>query len=210
MELNMNDNKSGLHVKENEKHILMDHSYDGIQELNNPLPSWWKLTFYLGIIFAIFYFILYQIMGAPTLRDEFKQEWAAIQSLQEKFNRLNGNFEEAKYLAIVKNDGVKKGQVVFETNCIPCHKEKGIGDIGPNLTDEYWLWAKGTPATIYPVVFNGVPQNGMPTWSASLSNEEIYEVVSYVQTLHNTHQPGGKAPQGKKVDDEIKPEITGK
>lgn len=195
--------KTKIHVEENEKSILLDHTYDGIQELNNPLPSWWILTFYLGIIFAFFYFILYQVMGAPTLKDEFQKEWASIQVLQENFNKLNGKFEEVKYLAIIKNDGVKKGQVIFENNCIPCHKEKGLGDIGPNLTDEYWLWAKGTPETIFPVVFNGVPQNGMPTWSASLTNDEIYEVVSYVQTLHNTHQPGGKAPQGNKVEDEI-------
>ena len=130
----------------------------------------------------------------------FKNEWAIIQNLQDKFNQQNGKFEEVKFLAIVKDDGVKKGEVVFTNNCVPCHKEKGIGDIGPNLTDEYWLWAKGTPETIYPVVFRGVPQNGMPTWSAVLSNEEIYQVVSYVQTLHNTHQPGGKAPQGNKVE----------
>lgn len=196
--------KTNLHVEEDEKHILLDHSYDGIQELNNPLPSWWKLTFYLGIIFAIFYFILYQIMGAPTLRDEFKQEWAQIQVLHEKFDKEHGSFDEVKYQAIVKNDGVHKGHEIFEANCVPCHKEKAIGDIGPNLTDEYWINSKGTPETNYPVVFNGVPDKGMPTWSQSLSSDEIYEVVSYVQTLHNTHQPGGKAPQGNKIEDAVK------
>ncbi len=197
---NNNDNKTKLHLEEGEDKILLDHSYDGIQELDNPLPSWWKFTFYGGFAFAFFYFILFQIMGAPTLREEFKKEYAVIEELQEKFNKANGVFDEVKYLAILKDDGVKKGQVVFETNCIPCHKEKGIGDIGPNLTDEYWINSKGTPATNFPVVFNGVPEKGMPTWSASLSNEEIYQVVSYVQTLHNTHQPGGKAPQGNKVE----------
>ncbi|MDO9181104.1 MAG: cbb3-type cytochrome c oxidase N-terminal domain-containing protein [Bacteriovorax sp.] len=196
--------KTDLHIEEDEKHILLDHSYDGIQELDNPLPSWWKLTFYLGIIFAIFYFILYQVMGAPTLRDEFNKEWAEIVKLQEKFNLANGKFDEVKFLAIVKDDGVKKGQLVFETNCTPCHKDKGIGDIGPNLTDEYWINSKGTPATNYTIVFNGVPDKGMPTWSQTLSNDEIYQVVSYVQTLHNTHQPGGKAPQGEKIEDEVK------
>jgi cytochrome c oxidase cbb3-type subunit 3 len=96
---------------------------------------------------------------------------------------------------------VKKGEQVFLNNCIPCHKEKAIGDIGPNLTDEYWLWAKGTPESMFPVVFNGVPQNGMPTWGGTLSNDEIYQAISYVMTLHNTHQAGGKAPQGTKYVD---------
>lgn len=196
----MSDNNDKLHLEEGEKKILLDHSYDGIHELNNPLPAWWKFMFYGGIGFGVFYFILYQIMGAPTLRDEFKRDYAVIKELQDKFNQQNGTFDEAKYQAILKDDGEKKGQLVFETNCVACHKEKGIGDIGPNLTDEFWLWAKGTPETIYPVVFNGVPQNGMPTWSETLSNEEIYQVVSYVQSLHNTHLPGGKEPQGNKVE----------
>jgi cytochrome c oxidase cbb3-type subunit 3 len=195
-----NNNKTELHLEEGEEKILLDHSYDGIQELDNPLPSWWKFTFYVGIAFAAFYFTLYQIMGAPSLRDEFKKEYAEVKAQQDKFNKANGVFDQVKYEALVKTDGVKKGEEIFNTNCVPCHKEKGRGDIGPNLTDEYWLWAKGSPATIYPVVFNGVPQNGMPTWSAVLSNDEIYEVVSYVQSLHNSHQPGGKAPQGNKVD----------
>jgi cytochrome c oxidase cbb3-type subunit 3 len=194
------NNKHDLHLEEGEKKILMDHNYDGIHELDNPLPSWWKFLFYIGIAFGIFYFILYQIMGAPSLREEFNADWAKIQAVQEKFNAANGAFDAVKYEAIVKADGVKKGEGVFATNCVACHKEKGAGDIGPNLSDEFWLWAKGTPETIYPVVFNGVPQNGMPTWSGTLSNDEIYQVVAYVQTLHNTHTPGGKAPQGNKVE----------
>lgn len=198
--------KTNLHIEENEKDILIDHSYDGIQELDNPLPSWWKFTFYLGIIFAFFYFILYQIMGAPSLKDEFTEEWAQIQTLHEQFNKMNGSFDEAKYQAIIGADGLKKGQAVYETNCMPCHKEKGIGDIGPNLTDSFWLKAKGTPASIYPIIFNGIPENGMPTWSTTLSNDEIYQVTAYVQSLHNTNLPGGKAPQGEKVEDETSSE----
>lgn len=197
----MSENNNNLHLEEGEKKILIDHSYDGIQELDNPLPSWWKFTFYAGIVFAIFYFILFQIMGAPSLRDEFNKDYAEIKQLQDKFNQQNGAFDEVKYLAIVKDDGVKKGLVVFETNCVPCHLDKGIGDIGPNLTDEYWINSKGTPATNFPVVFNGVPDKGMPTWSQSLSNDEIYQAVAYIQTLHNTHQVGGKTPEGDKVED---------
>jgi cytochrome c oxidase cbb3-type subunit 3 len=197
-----NDNRNkDLHVEKDEEHLLLDHSYDGIHEFNHPLPSWWQFTFYGGIIFAIFYFTFYQILGGPTLRDEFKKDYAVIEAKQEALKKTTSAFDPAHYAEILKNDGVKKGEVVFNTNCVACHKEKGIGDIGPNLTDEYWLWAKGTPETIYPTVFNGVPQNGMPTWSETISSDEIYQAVAYVMTLHNTHLPGGKAPQGNKVDD---------
>ena len=140
-------------------------------------------------------------MGGPSLRDEFNKDYAVVQAKQEELKKTEGAFDPAHYAEIVKNGGVKKGQEVFNTNCVPCHKEKGIGDIGPNLSDNSWLWAKGTPETIFPVVFNGVPQNGMPTWGGNLSNDEIYEAVAYVMTLHNTNQAGGKAPQGNPVDD---------
>jgi cytochrome c oxidase cbb3-type subunit 3 len=195
-----NRNKD-LHVEKDEEHLLLDHSYDGIHELDNPLPSWWQFTFYGAFIFAIFYFIFYQILGGPTLRDEFNKDYAIIAAKQEAMKKKEGGFDLAKYEAILKDDGVKKGEVVFQTNCVACHKEKGIGDIGPNLTDNSWLWAKGTPETIYPVVFNGVPQNGMPTWSETISSDEIYQAVAYVMTLHNTNLPGGKAPQGNVVVD---------
>lgn len=196
------DNKNkDLHVEKDEVHLLLDHNYDGIHELDNPLPSWWQFTFYGAIIFSVFYFIFYQILGGPTLRDEFNKDYAVVLAKQEELKKKEGGFDPAKLEAIIKDDGVKKGEVVFQTNCVACHKEKGIGDIGPNLTDDHWIWANGTAASMYPVVFNGVPQNGMPTWGGVLSNDEIYQAIAYVATLHNTNQPGGKAPQGYKIVD---------
>lgn len=190
-----------LHVEANEKHLLLDHSYDGIHELDNPLPSWWQFTFYGAIVFAIFYFLFYQILGGPTLRDEFKADFAKVEEIRAADAKKNGAFDMVTFEAIKKDDGLKKGEVIFNTNCVACHKEKGIGDIGPNLTDEYWLRAKGTPETVFNLVFNGSAANGMPVWSEVLSKEEIYQAVTYVMSLHNTHQAGGKAPQGDKVDD---------
>ena len=189
-----------LHVQEDEKHLLLDHSYDGIQELNHPLPSWWQFLFYAVIAYAIAYFIYYQYMGGPSLRDEFKKEYAVIVASQEEFKKKEGLFNPEVYAQFTTPENIKKGEEVFVNNCVACHLEKGRGDIGPNLTDEYWLWSKGTPETTYPVVFNGVVDNGMPNWSEVLSKEEIYQVVAYVQTLHLTHQPNGKAPQGNKIE----------
>lgn len=190
-----------LHVEENEKHLLLDHSYDGIQELNHPLPFWWQATFYGAIVFSSLYFIYYQMMGGPSLRDEFNKEYAVIVASQEEFKKNESQFNRETYIVHSTPAEIKKGEEVFTNNCVACHLENGKGDIGPNLTDEYWLWAKGTPETVFPVVFNGVVDNGMPNWSEVLSKEEIYQVVAYVQTLHHTHQPGGKDPQGEKVMD---------
>lgn len=191
-----------LHVEENEKHLLLDHNYDGIQELNHPLPSWWKATFYGGIIFAICYLVYFQFMGGPSLRDEFNKDYAVIVAAQEEFKKQEGQFNPELYAQFSTPENIKKGEQIFVDNCVACHLEKGRGDIGPNLTDEYWINSKGTPETNYPVVFNGVLENGMPNWSEVLSRDEIYQVVAYVQTLHLTHQANGKAPQGEKVVDE--------
>lgn len=199
-----NKNETDVYVEESEKHLLLEHSYDGIHELDNPLPSWWQFTFYGGIVFALFYFIFYIILGGPTLRDEFKADYAKIEAIKAEEVKKSGGFDIATYEAILKDDGVKKGEVIFANNCVACHKEKGIGDIGPNLTDEFWLRAKGTPDTVYSIVYNGSVANGMPVWSEILSKEEIYQAVAYVQTLHNTHRPGGKAPEGDKVEDVAK------
>jgi len=196
------DNQNtGVHVEKDEQHLLLDHNYDGIHELDNPLPSWWQITFYGCFVFGILYWVYYTLMGGPNLRDEFNKDYAVVAAKHEEMKKTQGAFDLAKYDAIVAADGVNKGKLVFETNCVSCHKDKGAGDIGPNLTDEYWLWAKGTAETIYPTVFNGVPQNGMPTWGGVLSDDEIYQAVAYVQSLHHTKVAGGKAPQGTKYND---------
>lgn len=197
-----NENKeTKLDVKPDEHHLLMGHEYDGIQELNHPLPSWWNVLFYVGIVYSTGYFIYYQFMNGPTLRDEFKDQHAKVLSVQAEFKRLNGLFKPEEYEAVVAADGVGKGKAVFEENCLSCHNENGKGDVGPNLTDNHWLIAKGTPETVYDVVYNGSEANGMPVWSELITKEQIYQAVSYVQSLKNTNQPGGKAPQGEKVVD---------
>jgi cytochrome c oxidase cbb3-type subunit 3 len=196
-----NNDENKLEVLPDEKHLLLDHNYDGIQELNHPLPSWWNACFYLGIVFAIGYFIYYQIMSGPTLRDEFKKDYSKILVAQEEFKKLNSAFKPELYAAVANPDGIKKGLEVFTNNCLPCHAEGGKGDIGPNLTDAHWIVAKSTPETIYNVVFTGSEVNGMPAWSEVLTSDEIYLAVAYVSSLKNTHVRGGKAPQGEKIEE---------
>ncbi|NOT79790.1 MAG: c-type cytochrome [Bacteriovoracaceae bacterium] len=189
-----------LHVEEHEKHLLLDHNYDGLQELNHPLPFWWQFTFYGGIIFGAIYLAYYTIGGGPSLRQEFNKDYAFIAAKVEDFKKRESQFDPAVFATYNTPEGIDKGRTVFEVNCIACHLEKGTGDIGPNLTDNFWINSKGSPETNYPVIFNGVVEKGMPIWSEVLSKEEIYQVVAYVQTLHNTFAPNGKAPQGEKVE----------
>ena len=196
-----NDTKNETIVTAEEKHLVLDHSYDGILELNNPLPSWWAILFYVGVAFAVGYIAYYIFLGGPSLQDEFNKDYAHVVLVQEEFKKQNSAFKPDVYATYSTPEGIKAGAAIYEENCLSCHLEKGKGDVGPNLTDEYWIKAKGTPETVYDVVFNGSEENGMPVWSEILSAEDIYKVTAYVQSLHHTHVKDGKAPQGEKVED---------
>jgi len=195
-----NENKI---LNEQEKTLLLDHNYDGIQEFDFPLPSWWVWTFVGGIVFAFFYIMYYQFLGAPSLKDEYNQEMAVVKQIREKAAAESGGFNNDEYNSwIASNDGVNKGREVFNENCASCHKEGGLGDIGPNLTDSYWINVKQVnPEALYHVVFTGVEENGMPAWGEVLSKEDIMAAISYVSTLKNTNAAGGKEPQGELIQE---------
>lgn len=192
----MSDEKHNDHMTEQDKALLLDHNYDGIQEYNYPLPSWWVATFVGAVIFAIPYFTYYTLMDGPTLRQEMNQELTKLNEVRKAYEVSLVAFDQAQYDSV---QDPAKGIEVFNENCLSCHEEGGKGDIGPNLTDEYWIHAKGTPETIYEVVVNGREDLGMPTWKNDLSKDEIYQVVSYIMSIKNTNVPG-KEPQGEKVE----------
>lgn len=194
----MNKQDEKLEVKEDEKHLLIDHSYDNIQELNHPLPSWWNVIWGISIVYSLGYFAYYQFMDGPSLEQEFQTELSQVVAKQDEYKKKESGFNQDYYAKIVSEKGVAKGKEVYELNCLPCHAENGIGDVGPNLTDDHWLIAKGTPESIYKVVFNGSEANGMPIWSEMISKDEIYQAVAYVMTFKNTFKKG-KEPEGIKI-----------
>lgn len=192
--------KHKVDVKDDEMHLLLDHDYDNIQELNHPLPSWWNAIFVICVIHAVGYFAYYQFLGGPTLMEEFDKDYGRVLAAQKEFKRLNATFDPSYYASVVKADGLNKGKVVYENYCMPCHMESGKGDVGPNLTDKHWILAKGTPETIHQVAYNGSEENGMPPWGDILQKDEIYQAVVYVMSLKNTFV-AGKEPQGEVVED---------
>lgn len=84
---------------------------------------------------------------------------------------------------------------MFESTCFACHGSLGEGNIGPNLTDAYWLHGS-RPEQIGLTIFQGVPEKGMPTWRGALSAEKIQQVAAYVISLQGSEPPNPKAPQG--------------
>jgi cytochrome c oxidase cbb3-type subunit 3 len=88
---------------------------------------------------------------------------------------------------------LEEGKVIFEKSCVTCHKATGAGDVGPNLTDDYWLHGNDIKS-VFKTIRYGF--NAMPQWQMAYSNKQIQMVSSYVKSLHGTNPPNPKAPQG--------------
>ncbi len=181
---------------EKEADILLDHDYDGIRELDNPLPPWWKYGFYITIGIAIVYLLNYEVLGYgknPT--QEYNDEMAKAKIQMEAYAAKSGNTIDENNIKMPDAAGLAKGKEIFTTTCWPCHGKLGEGGVGPNLTDDYWLH-KGSLNDIYQSIKHGYPDKGMQAWGKSYSAKEINDLAGYIKTLHGTNPPNAKAPQG--------------
>ena len=178
---------------QNEEKIV--HTYDDdLHEMDNRLPLWWQYTLYGAIVFAVAYWAGEHQIGAwMSQKDHYEKDMIAARLEAAK---KGGGLSADVLLAMSrKEETVREGKQVFTTTCAACHRADGGGNIGPNLTDEFWLHG-GKPENIFSCVHDGVPGKGMPTWGPQLGEEKVADVVAYVLTIRNTHVPGGKAPQG--------------
>lgn len=199
----MNNNKNENEIKKEVKDpLLMDHEYDGIQELDHPLPSYWVNTFIMTIIFGFFYGSYHFFLNGKSLKEEYIAELKKHEEKMAALKPADTGFNLEKFNAIAaSSDEMKKGEEVFVNNCVACHKEKGQGDIGPNLTDEYWINGNGNkPEFLHEIVRNGKEDMGMPPWKDILTEEEIYYTIAYVKNLKGVKLPGAKPPQGNKYE----------
>jgi cytochrome c oxidase cbb3-type subunit 3 len=180
---------------------LLDHNYDGIQEYDNPLPGWWTFALYATIVFSIVYWIWFH-MGGPGVSVHASYAAARKTYDEQRANRraAEGEVDEAMIADRVRDPaGVDRGAKVFAQFCVACHTENGRGLVGPNLTDDFQKHGQ-TRADIYRTVSTGVPGTAMVAWSEMLRTDQILDVVAFVATLRNTNVPGGKAPEGERVE----------
>ena len=184
-----------------EKDIELDHNYDGIKELDNHLPPWWKWLFYGTIGWAAIYLVVFHFSDTlPLSQAEYENEIAKaeeqIRQYQARQPQATIDVESLKYTPDVEIIG--KGKSVFmNNNCGSCHRIDGGGNaIGPNLTDVYWIHG-GNVKNIFNTVKNGVVDKGMPAWGRSLSPTEVRDVAFYILSLQGTNPVGAKAPQGE-------------
>ena len=182
-----------------EKDLLMEHEFDGIQELDNPTPAWFMYLFYSTIVFAIAYLLIYHVFGVGQLQyQEYKTEVAQAGIAKKEYLSKQANRVDENTVKLVADPAVlASGKAVFTTTCVPCHGEHAEGKIGPNLTDDYWLHG-GKINEVFKTIKYGALTKGMPTWEKQLSAKQISDVANYVKSLHGTNPPNPKEPQGTK------------
>lgn len=185
---------------EEEHTILLHHEYDGIRELDNNLPPWWVWGFYATIVFAVVYIFHYHILGTGDLQEaEYNKEMIAKQQEVEAYLiKMAMNVDETTAELMEDENDLKQGKALFEINCATCHLEDGSGKIGPNLTDNVWIYGYDIKE-VFGVIKYGT-SNGMPEHASKLKPTQIQQVASYL--LHFKEVPGGKAPEGTIVKPE--------
>jgi cytochrome c oxidase cbb3-type subunit 3 len=179
------------------------HEWDGIKELNTPLPRWWVWTFYATVIWAIGYMILYPSVPGITgafqgvlgfsSRAQLADQVAIARESQSVFlDQIIAN----DVGAIIADDGLARfaragGESLFKVNCSQCHGSGATGSEGyPNLNDDEWIWG-GTPEAIYTTIAHGVRYeddidtrfNEMPAFGEILDREESFAVARYTAFL---------------------------
>ncbi|MBV9346471.1 MAG: cytochrome-c oxidase, cbb3-type subunit III [Pseudolabrys sp.] len=197
------------------------HEWDGLQELNTPLPRWWLWTFYLTIIWSVGYWVVYPAWPLLSSATEGMLGWHTRTAVVEDLAALNvqrgplvAKLEAASLDEIARDPQMlefarAQGRAAFADNCAPCHGTGGSGAKGyPNLNDDDWLWG-GKLADISQTIQFGVRSahdksraGAMPAFGRDkiLKSEEISEVADHVRALAGLSTERGFNPEvGRKV-----------
>lgn len=182
---------------EQEDEIILDHNYDGIQELDNDLPSWWLYGFYVTIVFAGAYLAYYHIFDGQTQDEEYLAEVTKAHEELEAFKKANPDLIDASTVELLTDaSDLEAGESIYMTSCVACHRADGGGSIGPNLTDEHWILGGGIGDVFNTISEGGRDGKGMVAWKTDLNAREIAQVASYVLSLQGTNPPDAKGPEG--------------
>lgn len=183
---------------EKEEAIMTDHDYDGIRELDNALPPWWKYGFYVSIVWAFAYLIHYHVTHTgPSSAQEYAMQNEEAEIQMAEYRKKAANLvDESNVVLLTDAAAIEKGKATFNNNCVACHGAFGEGKVGPNLTDAYWKHG-GDIKDVFTTVKYGVAGTGMKSWKADLSPSTMAEVASYILTLQGTNPAGAKEPEGE-------------
>ena len=192
------------------------HEWDGIKELDNPMPRWWLWAYYASIVWGIAYVIAYPAWPMITSATEGVLGWSSRADVRMELDAANA--AKGDYIAAIAASSVEEiladdtlrqfataaGSAAFKVNCVQCHGSGAAGSPGyPNLNDDEWLWG-GSPEAIRTTIAHGIRFDGdddthysqMPAYGDMLSRDEVNAVASYVVALS---QGGELDPVGTQI-----------
>lgn len=165
----------------------MGHDYDGIEELNNPLPAWWSWLFWITLVFAAVYLLLYPGLGSFsgwlgwTSRSQYEAE---VGRADTRYGPIFASYFARPIPDLLGDErAVEMGARLFAHNCATCHGSDARGGPGyPNLTDRDWLYG-GDPDTIVQTITHGRIGN-MPGLGPAIGGEQgVKNMAQYVLSL---------------------------
>lgn len=179
------------------------HVWDGdLRELNTPLPGWWLKLFYLTLVIAVVYLVLYPGLGSfPGILHwtEVNQYNAEVKAAKARYAPLYAHYLKEPVLTLSQDPkALLTGGRLFQTHCIACHGMDAGGNPGfPNLRDNDWLHG-GTPADIEQTIAHG-RDGQMPAWGPVLGKQRVAEVAEYVLSLSGRQADAHQVMAGRKV-----------
>ena len=199
----------------------MGHEWDGIEELNNPLPRWWLMSFYASILFSIAYMVVYPAWPMLTKATEGLWGWSSRGELADEMKAEQGRrgpimaaiaatpIEKLPENKELMQQAVAGGRAAFRVNCVQCHGAGAAGGIGyPNLNDDDWLWG-GNLKEIEQTLIHGIRQPGndmtrtsmMPSFGKDgiLTSAQIGDVASYVLSLSGKEKASAASARGQEI-----------
>jgi cytochrome c oxidase cbb3-type subunit 3 len=185
----------------------MGHKWDGdLEELNNPLPRWWLNMFYITMVWAIVYLLLYPGVGThPMLLgwSQVKQYEEQMAAADERYGPIFEQFINEDVAVVARSpEALKIGRRLFVNYCASCHGSDAGGNPGfPNLRDGEWLHG-GTPQAIKTSIMNG--RNGvMPAWGAAVGEQGVQDLTQYVLSLSGREFDAAAAKAGEAIFDSM-------
>lgn len=190
------------HVDAKTGRTTTGHEWDGIRELNNPLPRWWLWTFYATILWAVGYWLVYPAWPLISSSTQGFLGWHSRAAVEQQLSDLkalratsSAKLDAASLEQIEKTPELlslarAEGKVAFADNCAPCHGAGGGGAKGfPNLNDDDWLWG-GTLPQIEATITHGIRsgdddghQGNMTPFAGVLSRAQMSDAADYVRSL---------------------------
>lgn len=196
------------------------HNWDGLTELNNPLPRWWLWILYACILFSIGYWVVYPAWPLISNATGGTFGWNSRSAVVEQIDAIKASrapmvakLADAEIADVEKDPALfdftnAYGKIAFKENCAPCHGVGGGGAVGyPNLIDDDWLWG-GTTDAIQTTVTHGIRntdadsrQSQMPAFGRDgiLNVSQINDVAGYVRSLSGMAAPGTDLKAGATV-----------